>query len=114
MTSILQIINHLARDQSYDWTGKKVAVIGNGSSAIQLVPQIQKTAKEVVNYIRSPTWIAANFLEEYSEDGLQIYSEERKKEFRDNPQSLFELRKKLEHGYDDMIYPENTNADSCR
>jgi cation diffusion facilitator CzcD-associated flavoprotein CzcO len=88
-----------AWDHSYDWTGKKVAVIGNGSSAIQMVPHLQKTAKEVVNYIRNPTWIAANFLEEYSEDGKQVYSEEAKQEFRDHPEKLFALRKKLEHGY---------------
>jgi len=53
----------------------------------------------VVNYIRNPTWIAANFLEEYSEDGVQTYSEEIRQRFREDPSSLFELRKKLEHGY---------------
>ena len=63
-----------------------------------MVPRLQKTAKEVVNYIRNPTWIAANFLEEYSEDGVQVYSEEKKQQFRENPEKLFELRKKLEHG----------------
>ena len=73
-------------------------MIGNGSSAIQLVPQLQHTAKEVVNYIRSPTWIAANFLEEYSEDGNREYSEEKRRDFRENPEAHFELRKKLEHG----------------
>ncbi|KAJ3538381.1 hypothetical protein NM208_g5929 [Fusarium decemcellulare] len=90
-------------DQSYDWAGKKVAVIGNGSSAIQVVPHLQRTAKEVVNYIRSPTWIAANFLEEYSDDGNKFYSEEKRKQFRENPESLFELRKKLEHGFNQLF-----------
>jgi len=29
-------------DNSYDYNGKVVAVIGNGSSAIQIVPKMQK------------------------------------------------------------------------
>jgi cation diffusion facilitator CzcD-associated flavoprotein CzcO len=97
-TLCLSCLTLAYRDQSYDWTGKRVAVIGNGSSAIQLVPKVQKTAKELVNYIRNPTWIAANFLEEYSDDGNQTYSEEARKEFREHPEKLFALRKKLEHG----------------
>ncbi|KIW19410.1 hypothetical protein PV08_03705 [Exophiala spinifera] len=98
-----KLIHTAAWDQLYDWTNKKVAVIGNGSSAIQLVPHLQKTAKQVVNYVRSPTWIAANFLEEYSEGGVQVYSEERKKQFREDPSSLFELRKKMEHGFNGLF-----------
>lgn len=39
-----------------DWSGKKVAVIGTGSSAIQMVPQIQKTAKHLTCFMRSVTW----------------------------------------------------------
>ncbi len=27
--------------EGFDWTGKKVAVIGNGSSGVQIVPEIQ-------------------------------------------------------------------------
>jgi cation diffusion facilitator CzcD-associated flavoprotein CzcO len=34
---------HSARwDDSFDFTGKKVAVIGNGSSAIQIVPVLRR------------------------------------------------------------------------
>jgi cation diffusion facilitator CzcD-associated flavoprotein CzcO len=88
----------MVRDTSYNWEGKKVAVIGNGSSAIQLVPRVQPTAAKVVNYIRNPTWIAANFLQEYSEDGNKVYTPEKRQEFREHPEKLFALRKKLEHG----------------
>jgi cation diffusion facilitator CzcD-associated flavoprotein CzcO len=34
-----------------------VAVIGNGSSAIQIVPQMQAKAKKVITFIRTKTWI---------------------------------------------------------
>lgn len=85
------------RDQAYDWSNKRVAVIGNGSSAIQLVPELQRTAKKVVNFIRNPTWIATNYLQEFAEDGKFVYSEEKKKELRENPSMHFEMRKQLEH-----------------
>ncbi|KAL2843694.1 hypothetical protein BJY01DRAFT_235534 [Aspergillus pseudoustus] len=90
-------------DESYDWDGKRVAVIGNGSSAIQLVPEMQRTAKSLVNYIRNPTWIGAQFLQEYSEDGKLVYSEEKKRQFREDPESFFQMRKKIEHGFNTLF-----------
>ncbi|KAJ6005162.1 hypothetical protein N7451_003106 [Penicillium sp. IBT 35674x] len=45
-------------DQSVDIFGKRVAVIGNGSSAIQIVPQLQKVAAHMKVFMRSPTWIS--------------------------------------------------------
>ncbi|WP_433140720.1 flavin-containing monooxygenase [Actinomadura nitritigenes] len=44
-------------DHSYDLTGKRVAVIGTGASAIQFVPQIAKKAGELVLFQRTPPWI---------------------------------------------------------
>ncbi|KAH8807115.1 hypothetical protein F5884DRAFT_702964 [Xylogone sp. PMI_703] len=90
-------------DPSYDWTGKKVGVIGNGSSAIQLVPQVQKTAKSIVNYIRNPTWIAANYLDEFSDGGNYVYSEEKKREFREHPEKHFQMRKQMEHTFNQIF-----------
>lgn len=40
-----------------DLTGKRIAVIGTGASAIQFVPQIQKLAGRVDLYQRTPPWI---------------------------------------------------------
>ncbi|KAJ5742512.1 uncharacterized protein N7511_011531 [Penicillium nucicola] len=96
---------HTAKwDQTYDWSNKKVAVIGNGSSAIQLLPEIQKTAAQVVNYIRNPTWIATNYLEEFAEDGKFVYTEEKKKQLQEDPKALFEMRKQLEHGFNQFFH----------
>ncbi|MEU9023292.1 NAD(P)/FAD-dependent oxidoreductase [Actinomadura sp. NPDC048394] len=44
-------------DHSYDLTGKRVAVIGTGASAIQFVPQVAKKAGELVLFQRTPPWI---------------------------------------------------------
>ncbi|KAI2669725.1 hypothetical protein CBS147355_9719 [Penicillium roqueforti] len=96
---------HTAKwDQTYDWSNKKVAVIGNGSSAIQLLPEVQKTAAQVVNYIRNPTWIATNYLEELAEDGKFVYTEDKKKQLKENPEALFEIRKQLEHGFNQFFH----------
>jgi cation diffusion facilitator CzcD-associated flavoprotein CzcO len=40
-----------------DFTGKRVAVIGTGASAIQFVPEIAKTAAQVTVFQRTPPWI---------------------------------------------------------
>jgi cation diffusion facilitator CzcD-associated flavoprotein CzcO len=49
---------HSARwDHSHDLTGKRVAVIGTGASAIQFVPQIQPRVGALSLFLRTPPWI---------------------------------------------------------
>lgn len=49
---------HSARwDPSFDASGREIAVIGNGASAIQFIPEIAKTAAKVTIYQRSANWI---------------------------------------------------------
>lgn len=43
-------------DEGIDFTGKKVAVIGTGSSGVQIVPPIAKDAEQLVVFQRSPNW----------------------------------------------------------
>ena len=51
---------HTARyNRDVDLTGKRVAVIGTGASAIQLVPQLQKIAGHVTVFQRTPAWLLA-------------------------------------------------------
>ncbi|HQU04615.1 MAG TPA: NAD(P)/FAD-dependent oxidoreductase, partial [Acidocella sp.] len=44
-------------DHAYDLTGKRVAVIGTGASAIQFVPQIAPKVAHLDLYQRTPPWI---------------------------------------------------------
>lgn len=44
-------------DHDYDLTGKRVAVIGTGASAIQLVPEVAKVAGQLDVYQRTPNWL---------------------------------------------------------
>ncbi|KAF7557823.1 hypothetical protein G7Z17_g488 [Cylindrodendrum hubeiense] len=43
-------------DHSFDLEGKRVAVIGNGCSAAQVVPSIAPQVKKLTQYARSPQW----------------------------------------------------------
>lgn len=45
-------------DSKFDWTNKTVALIGAGSSGIQVLPHIQPKAKKVVHFMRGKTWIS--------------------------------------------------------
>ncbi len=44
-------------DHAADLTGKDVAVIGNGASAIQFVPEIQPKVAKLYTFQRTPAWI---------------------------------------------------------
>lgn len=44
-------------DHSFDMTGKRVAVVGTGASAIQFVPQIAPKVARLDLYQRTPPWI---------------------------------------------------------
>jgi cation diffusion facilitator CzcD-associated flavoprotein CzcO len=44
-------------DRSYDITGKRVALIGGGSSSIQILPKIQPHVKHATLFMKSRTWI---------------------------------------------------------
>ncbi|KAF4553234.1 Flavin-binding monooxygenase-like protein 7 [Elsinoe fawcettii] len=49
---------HSARwDWSYDLNNKKIAIIGNGATAVQIIPEIQKVASSVTVYQRTPNWV---------------------------------------------------------
>ena len=97
-----------------DYTDKRVAVIGTGSSAIQIIPQVQKSANKVTAFMRSVTWISpvvgGNILDEdkkSSSDESQRenaqaqywYTEEEKRKFREDPQALFDYRYKLDSSF---------------
>ena len=44
-------------DHDYDFRGKKVAVIGTGASAVQIVPELVKEVDQLKVFQRTPAWI---------------------------------------------------------
>ncbi|KAL4769731.1 hypothetical protein BDW60DRAFT_224760 [Aspergillus nidulans var. acristatus] len=89
---------HTARyPQGLDLTGKRVAVIGAGSSAIQVVPTIQPVVKSLISFNRSPTWIAPQFAGHLASAGrATTYTEEEKEKFRNDPNHLRQYRKQID------------------
>jgi len=52
-------------DKSYDFQDKKVALIGSGSTAVQLLPKLQPLAKHIDIYIRNQMWLSPPFCSDY-------------------------------------------------
>ncbi len=49
---------HTARwDAALDVSGRRVAVIGTGASAIQVIPALQRSAEHVTVFQRTPAWV---------------------------------------------------------
>ena len=67
-------------DDDYDLAGKRVAVIGSGASAIQVVPEIAGQAAQLTVFQRTPSWIMPkpdrpipdSEQEKYSESPLKL------------------------------------------
>lgn len=62
-------IFHSARwDSSVDLTGKRVAVIGAGASAAQVVPGLQPIVKELLTFQREPGWVFPKDDRDYTQE----------------------------------------------
>jgi cation diffusion facilitator CzcD-associated flavoprotein CzcO len=102
-----------------DWSGKRVAVIGTGSSSIQMLPHLAKTAENVTVFMRNQTYIAPQFganitntdadpdAKDPAAAGKHLYTEKEKQRFREDPEYHLEYRKRVEGaivGGWDMFY----------
>ena len=70
-------------DHDADLAGARVAVVGTGASAIQLVPQLARTA-QVTLFQRTPAWIVPR--------GGAAYSDAERAAFEARPEELVRLR----------------------
>lgn len=52
-----KMIHSAMWDHSYDFTGKRVAVIGTGASGVQIIPELVKVADKVTVFQRTPGWV---------------------------------------------------------
>ncbi|PNS16197.1 Thiol-specific monooxygenase [Sphaceloma murrayae] len=85
-------------DPSFDPKDKNVAVIGNGASGIQLVPNLQRIANRVDHYARSKTWIATSWAGDERRFEAQPYTEQQLKDFQ-SPERYLQFRKEMEAKY---------------
>ncbi len=85
---------HSARwDHSVEIDGKRVGVVGTGSSAVQLFTALADRVAELVLFQRTAQWVVpvAN----------AIYSAAEKKRFRDDPEAIPEVRKAVSAAFID-------------
>lgn len=115
-------------DHGVELDNKVIGVIGTGSTSVQIVPQLQKIAKEVQVYMRSPTWISPPFgagaltsvKKGQDEDPGQRqyeFSEEDKRKFREDPDFHLKFRKGIEaeiNGKYDCTVFMHMRADMCQ
>ena len=93
------VLEHTARyTEGRDLTGKKVAVIGIGSSGIQCISKIAGQVEKLYTWIKTSTWITAGFAQKFAgENGANFnYTEKQKKEFADNPELYLKYSKMIE------------------
>ncbi|KAI9933627.1 hypothetical protein MW887_008100 [Aspergillus wentii] len=85
-------------DDKIQLKGKKVAVIGSGSSAVQIVPTIQPDVSELKCFIRSASWVTAGFGQRFAGKGGSNfdYTEKQKNILRNDPKKYLAYRKKIE------------------
>ena len=74
-------------DSEVDLAGRRVAVIGNGASAVQFVPEVAKVAAELVLFQRSPNWIVPRM--------NRPYTVEEKARFRADPSAMAKVRHEI-------------------
>lgn len=85
-------------DESVDLTGKKVLIVGAGSSAVQILPSIQPIVDRAKIFIRSPSW----YLPEISNKSGE-YTEEDIKNFIKDPELVTAIRQENERAMNSIF-----------
>ncbi|RDW92264.1 hypothetical protein BP5796_01658 [Coleophoma crateriformis] len=91
-----------AWNQSYDFTGKRVGIIGGGSSSIQIVPKLQAIEGTHLScFVRSKMWISNPFgdivMQELGLDPKVLhFTEEQQREFATDKDLYLKFRKTIE------------------
>ncbi|GFN20563.1 hypothetical protein AtubIFM55763_005711 [Aspergillus tubingensis] len=88
-----------AYPEGLDLKDKRVAVIGSGSSGVQVVPSILNDVSHLYTWVRTPIWITAAFAQRYAgKDGRNFdYTQEQKSDFNKDPEMYHRYHKSVEH-----------------
>ncbi|KAL1964459.1 hypothetical protein VTN77DRAFT_6885 [Rasamsonia byssochlamydoides] len=109
-----KLVHTAAWDSQIDVTDKRVAIIGAGASAIQVLPALQPHAAHIDIYIRTPSWITPPAGEKFNNEHNHIYTEDEKARFRDDPESSLRTRKAMESSFNAMYKAFFKNSDAQR
>lgn len=73
--------------EEIDLRGRRVAVVGTGATAVQIVPEIAEEVSELFVFQRNPVWVGLKRDPEYSEEQRRV--------FRENPDAMKRHRQEL-------------------
>lgn len=93
-----EIVHSAAWPKDFSVKGKTVALIGNGSSGVQVLPSILEDAKKIYVHTRSKTWVTVGFASKFAGPrGENVtFTEEQKQKWASDPQEYLEYRKTVE------------------
>ncbi|WP_099023133.1 flavin-containing monooxygenase [Mycolicibacterium palauense] len=69
-----RIIHTTAWDDAYNPAGDRIAVIGTGATAVQLVPELAKSAADLTVYQRTPIWVVPKIDVRFSERAKRLFA----------------------------------------
>jgi cation diffusion facilitator CzcD-associated flavoprotein CzcO len=105
-------------NEQFDFKGKSVALIGSGSTAVQILPKIQPLVSHLDAYIRNQMWLSPPFGSDYIlernpeiAENKFILTDELRQRFRDDEEYYLEYRKGMEtrnntlHGFTLLDHP---------
>ncbi|KAK0655773.1 hypothetical protein B0T16DRAFT_424483 [Cercophora newfieldiana] len=101
---------HTARwPRGFDPSDKVIAVVGNGATGIQVLPELQKGAKKLYHVVRTPTWVpppriqswklmgqAEEILSKIQLDAQENFSQETIEKFKSDPEFYRTYVKEIE------------------
>ncbi|KAJ5307478.1 hypothetical protein N7476_008134 [Penicillium atrosanguineum] len=109
-----QMIHSAAWPKNVELKGKTVALIGNGSTGVQILPNILDDVEKVYVYIRSKTWVTASFAQKFAgPNGANIFfTEGQKRHWAENPDEYLQYRKEVESELNSrfLLYLKDSNA----
>ncbi|KAJ4190494.1 hypothetical protein NW767_011320 [Fusarium falciforme] len=96
----IPVMHSASWDESVNFENKRIGIIGGGSSAIQIIPKLQKLPGTKLScFVRSKTWIAKPIGESVMKSlGIdhEVFSPEQRKKFATDPEYYLNFRTAIE------------------
>ena len=68
-----RVIHTAKWDSSYSLSGRRAGIIGTGSTAVQVIPELAKEVSELTVYQRTPIWVLPKFDPEFPEAVQRLF-----------------------------------------